>query len=67
MWQHRGPDTDGADTWVGTSLGQSFLVTKHKQYGVRLWRLTAGQKELIGIGFNNKDAAKAHAARMVDA
>lgn len=65
MWQYRGPDTEGADTWVGVSLGQAFLITKDRHNGVRLWRLSAGQKELVGVGFNNKQAAQDHAAQMV--
>ncbi len=61
MWQYRGPDADGADNWVGTTLGQSFLVTKDRHHGVRLWKLSAGKRELVGVGFNNVEAAKSHA------
>lgn len=64
MWQYRGPDADGADTWVGVTLGQPFLVTKDRHHGVRLWKLSTGKKELIGVGFNNVQAAKEHAAEV---
>ena len=64
MWQARGKDASGSDTWVTTTVGQTFLITRHPARGVDLWRLP--QKELVSIGFKSVEAAKAYVGRMVD-
>lgn len=66
-WEARGKDTEGADTWIGVTLGVTFLVTKSRATGVRLYKLEGTSKVLVGVGFNNPEAAKAQAARMVTA
>lgn len=67
MWEPRGKDAEGADTWIGVTLGVTFLVTKSKATGVRFYRLEGVSKVLVGVGFKNPDEAKAQAAQMVTA
>ena len=61
MWEHRGKDGSGSDTWVGTTLGQTFLITKHPTRGVDVYRLPG--KELVSIGFKSVEAAKEYVGR----
>ncbi len=61
MWEPRGMDGSGSDTWVGVTLGQTCLITKHPVQGVCLWRLPG--KELVSIGFNSVEAAKSYVQR----
>ena len=62
MWQARGKDASGSDTWVGTTCGQTFLITRHPARGVDLWRIPG--KELVSIGFKSVEAAKAYVGRI---
>lgn len=62
MWQHRGKDGSGSDTWVGVTLGQTFLITKHPARGIDVYRLP--DRELVSIGFNSVEAAKAYVGRL---
>lgn len=61
MWQERGKDASGSDTWVGTTCGQTFLITRHPARGVDLWRIPG--KELVSIGFKSVEAAKEYVGR----
>ena len=62
MWQARGKDGSGSETWVGTTLGVTFLITKHPQRGVDLYRLP--ERELVSIGFKSVEAAKDYVGRI---
>lgn len=62
MWQARGKDASGSDTWVGTTCGVTYLITKHPQRGVDVYRLP--EKELVSIGFKSVEAAKAYVGRI---
>lgn len=66
MWEPRGKDAEGADTWIGVTVGITFLITKHKQRGIRLYKLEGGSKTLHGVGYTNTEQAKDAAERMVD-
>ena len=61
MWEPRGKDGSGSDTWVGTTMGQTFLITKHPARGVDVYRLPG--KELVSIGFKSVEAAKEYVGR----
>lgn len=62
IWEPRGKDASGSDTWVGTTVGITYLITKHPSQGVCLWRIPG--KELVSIGFNSVDAAKSYVERV---
>lgn len=62
IWHPRGKDSSGSDTWVGTTVGITYLITKHPSQGVCLWRIP--DKELVSIGFNSVEAAKAYVERV---
>ena len=62
IWEARGKDASGSDTWVGTTVGITYLITKHPAQGVCLWRIPG--KELVSIGFNSVEGAKAYVERI---
>ena len=65
MWQARGKDSSGSDTWVGTTCGVTYLITRHPARGVDVWRLP--EKEHISLGFKSVEAAQAYVGRLHDA
>lgn len=62
IWEARGKDASGSDTWVGTTVGITYLITKHPAQGVCLWRIPG--KELVSIGFTSVEGAKAYVERI---
>lgn len=61
LWEHRGKDGSGSDTWVGTTVGVAFLITKHPQVGIRIYRLL--DRELVSVGFKSVEDAKKYMDR----
>lgn len=63
MWEPRGKDTQGRETWVGVTMGRTWLVT-HDMDGVKLWRVDGTDRLLEGVGFTSISAAKEYADRV---
>ena len=61
IWEARGKDASGSDTWVGTTVGITFLITKHPQVGIRIYRLL--DRELVSVGFKSVEDAKKYVDR----
>lgn len=63
MWEPRGKDTQGRETWVGVTMGRTWLVTRDMD-GVKLWRIDGTDRLLEGVGFTSINAAKEYADRV---
>lgn len=58
IWTNRGTDRTGADTWLGCSMGRTFIIRASRE-GVTLQAQT-----WVEHGFDTVDEAKAHAEEM---
>lgn len=63
IWQARGRDSSGCETWVTTITEGTFLITRDKAGLVNLWRIEGLQKVLHSTGFRSVEAAQIHMAR----
>lgn len=63
-WEHRGPDRTGAETWVGVTMGRTWLITKHSVGGIRVWRMDGQERVLTHVGFTSVEGAKAYIDRV---
>ena len=64
IWQPRGKDATGADTWMRTITRGTFLISKHAASGINLYRIVGGAKELVSIGFRSVSTAEDYVERM---
>lgn len=64
IWEPRGTDRTGAETWVGVTMGRTFCITKHSAGGIRLWRMEGTERELMSVGFTSVKGAMAYVDRV---
>lgn len=64
IWEPRGTDRNNEYTWVGVTMGRTFLITKSTSKGVRLWRMDGLTRRLEGVGYTSVNAAKMQAEVM---
>lgn len=63
IWEPRGKDRTGAETWVGVTMGRTYLITRDN-HGVRLWRMDGQERVLASVGFTSVEGAKAYVDRV---
>lgn len=63
-WEPRGKDRTGAETWVGVTMGRTWLITRDQKTGVRLWRMDGQERVLHSVGLTSVEGAKAYVDRV---
>lgn len=63
IWEPRGTDRTGAETWVGVTMGRTMLITRDRT-GIKLFGMEGTERRFIKGGFTSVEGAKAYVDRV---